>query len=415
MDIDKAVPKPKLYYGWVIVFFSALMQAVGPGQVYLNGIIIVSFRDRFAVSNEEILLATTGIMMISYGISSALFGILVGRVPLSWFSAAILTAMSVGYLALSMVTEVWQVAVIYALVFGIGQMALPVAQTMIARWFTLRRGLAFGIASCGFALPGFFIAPLMTYSIGRFGFSPTMVAYGVIIALMIPFAIRLIVNWPEDKGLFPDGMPDPASAVPSTASRQSESFEVRALIRSPHFWVVGLIVTISPLIVSQLMTYLVPMANASHVDLQAASFFLSGLAVSSVASKLLVGWLADRIPLRVLTTIPAAGYVIACLLFMNEGSALSFGIGALIAGASGGASAVMMAYVVGQVFGRNAFGTVAGLVTPIMVVLSLAATWTTGRLVDLHGHYQTVLQGFIGLSLIAAALSMLLRPTRANS
>ena len=414
MARQASVVQPRIFYGWVMVLFSALTQAVGVGQAYLNGILIVNFRDRFDASNQEILLATTGVMMISYGVSSAFFGILVAKIALAWFAAAIFAAMAAGYLALGMASEVWQIAVIYALLFGIGQMGLPVAQTMIARWFTVKRGLAFGIASCGFALPGFFVAPLMTYSIGRFGFSTTMMAYGVIIALIVPFALRFVVSWPEDKGLAPDGTPKVEGTTASAMLSPVEKLDVGALMRTPQFWIVGLIVTISPLIVTQLMTYLVPMADASNVDMQAASFFLSGLALSAIISKLLVGWLADRIPLKILTIIPPAGYVVACLLFMNQGSAMSFGLAALVAGASGGASAVMIAYVIGQVFGRNAFGTVAGLITPIVVVLSLAATWSTGHLVDRYGHFQMVLLGFISLAIVGAALSLLLRPGRVS-
>lgn len=405
MRAHAASASPRFFYGWIMVLFAALTLAVGVGQSYLNGILIVNFRERFEVSNQEIFLTTTGIMMVSYGLSSVLFGILVAKIGLALFAAIIFAAMALGYVALGMVTEIWEVGAVYALLFGVGQMGLPVAQTMVGRWFTAKQGLAFGVATCGLAMPGLLVAPLMTYSIGRFGFTPTMIAYGVLIACLIPLALRFIVSWPEDKGLTPDGLP---ASTPSTEPPAKP--DTRSLIRSPQFWLVGLIVTIAPLIVTQLMTYLVPMALAAEVDMQAASFFLSGLAVCSVLSKLMVGWLADRIPLKLLTIIPLAGYVMACLLFMQHGSPVAFGMAALITGASGGASAVMIAYVIGQTFGRGAFAAVAGLTTPIVVVLSLTATGITGYLVDLEGHFQTALVGFIGLAVAGAILSLFLRP-----
>jgi hypothetical protein len=92
-----AAPPPRFFYGWIMVLLAGLTLAAGVGQSYLNGILIVNFQERLEVSNQEIFLATTGIMMVSYGLSSALFGILVAKIALARFAALIFAAMGLGY------------------------------------------------------------------------------------------------------------------------------------------------------------------------------------------------------------------------------------------------------------------------------------------------------------------------------
>jgi hypothetical protein len=53
MSAQAPTASPRFFYGRVIVLFSTLTHAVGVGQDYLDGILIVNFRDRFDASNQE--------------------------------------------------------------------------------------------------------------------------------------------------------------------------------------------------------------------------------------------------------------------------------------------------------------------------------------------------------------------------
>jgi hypothetical protein len=41
---------PRIFYGWVMVALAFITGVVGVGQNYLNGILIVSLRERFEIS-----------------------------------------------------------------------------------------------------------------------------------------------------------------------------------------------------------------------------------------------------------------------------------------------------------------------------------------------------------------------------
>lgn len=399
-------PKSRFFYGWVIVLLAALTQAVSFGQLYLNGILIVSFREMFKVSNQEIFLVTTGLMTITYGLASALFGVLAHRYKLRIFAVVIYACMGIGYLCLSVMSHVWHIALIYGLLFGIGQLGLPVAQTMIAHWFVARRGMAFGFAACGFAVPGFLVAPAMASSIHRFGFSSTMLGYGCLILLFIPLALHYVIDWPEELGLEPDGQPvvSLSDVIPQKESNRA----IASLLPSPLFWLVAIIITLSPLVINQLMTYFVPMAKASGVDVRTASLFMSRLALAALAAKLVVGWLADRIPLRVIAALPPLGCLLACLLLIEDRSTASFALASLLLGAGGGASGVMIPVVVSKTFGRADFGAIIGLSTPLLVVQTLLSSWGAGHVVDATGGYRLVLLAFAALTILGCLLVVLL-------
>ena len=402
-----SAPRPRFFYGWVIVVLAGLTQAISVGQSYLNGVLIASFNDMFDVSTHSILMATTGIMMVSYGIASTCFGMLSGRIALRYFAAIVFAAMALGYLCLAAVNGIWQVGAVYALLFGLGQIGLPISQTMIAHWFVARRGIAFGIAACGLALPGFLVAPLMTYSIMHYGFSLTMLVYGLLIAMFIPLILGLVIEWPEQLGLSPNG-----AAKPETAIRNAEETEPAMssseLLKTPLFWLVAFTVTIGAMIVTQLMTYVVPMAKAANFDTQAASFFLSAIAFTALASKLITGWLADRMPFKLLAVLPALLVVISCLIFLVSTTFAGYLIASLVAGLGGGTANIMIPMVIAKIFGRTSFAAVAGLTIPVLVVLSFTATWSTGHIVDLTGSYNFALRGFIALATFGGILALML-------
>jgi len=65
-----AMPPAPLIYGWVMVALAFVTGAVVVGQNYLNGILVVSLRGCFEISNRGIFLATTGVTMLAFGPSA---------------------------------------------------------------------------------------------------------------------------------------------------------------------------------------------------------------------------------------------------------------------------------------------------------------------------------------------------------
>jgi len=86
----------------------------------------------------------------------------------------------VGFNALSFTTAVWQVAVCYALFMSSATMLLGplTATTLIARWFSSRRGVALGIAAVGPPWAGSLFPPLLQAMMSGFGWRVAVPALG---------------------------------------------------------------------------------------------------------------------------------------------------------------------------------------------------------------------------------------------
>jgi len=395
--------QPRVFYGWWMVLMGFVISAIGAGNGYLTGAYMVPFKEAFHASTENLVVATSALMMLAYGLLSPLYAILVRRFALRYFAAAVFLAMALGYVGLAYATALWQVAIVYSAFFSIGYLGYLVAPTLVANWFITRRGFAFGLTGCGFAVPGFLLAPLMTYAIRHYGMSASFLVYGLFIACLVPVALIYVVDRPEDKGLHPDGsavlFEDPSAAAVKSAWTPSR------LLRTKRFWIVAVIVNIQPTVVLQLTIHLMPMAKGAGIDLQAASFLLSVFAAMAVVGKIGIGWLSDRLSLRTIALIPMVGIMLCCCVLLAGSHLVEFFLASAVLGISSGAGVVMIGLVIARTFGREAFGLVVGLTVPLAVAMSTLATWATGRIIDVTGHYEIPIESFIALLVIGVLLA----------
>jgi predicted MFS family arabinose efflux permease len=110
--------------------------------------------------------------------------------------------------SVGLLREVWHLFAFHV-VFGFahGATSLVPVTTIIARWFNVRRSLAFSIGSSGLSLGGIAIAPFVALAIERYGLAvaaPWM-ALGML-AGVVPMALLVLRPSPQALGLEPDGL-----------------------------------------------------------------------------------------------------------------------------------------------------------------------------------------------------------------
>lgn len=93
---------------------------------------------------------------------------------------------SLGLIAASFATRVWQLVVTQGFVYGAGatMMYYP-AMVCLDEWFVRRKGLAFGIAWAGTGFSGVIVPLLVSWSLSRFSFRTTLRACAVVIVLFV--------------------------------------------------------------------------------------------------------------------------------------------------------------------------------------------------------------------------------------
>lgn len=397
----------KFLHGWIQVFMALLVQGVSIGTVYFTyGLIAVSFGEAFQPDRMVLMLGLTCIMITS-GIISPWAGVWLDRYPIRWMMLIGVLCLSGGYLALSFVTAMWQVLVIYGSLIAVATtLAGPLAaNTLLVRWFNQRRALALGIAAAGASLGGLVFPPLLQWLIDSLEWRAALqVLSGIILLSSAPWVVLFVINKPSDKGLHPDGAATPVSDT--LQQQQADQFSTtRAFMQNRSFWVIALVAGVLTAVQTAMLANLVPFAIDRGASAAQGALLVSLLASSSIMGKLMFGVAGDRLDLRVGFAVTLIVQSIALGFYITGEGYVWLVAGTVLLGLASGGMLPIWGGIVGRVFGPDNYGRAMGLMTPFITLLALTAPPLAGYSHDLTGSYVLAFTGFITI-LIAGALTL---------
>jgi MFS family permease len=404
----------RVFFGWwvtlslcVVVFLnSGIRFTTGP---FLKPIVADLGLDRASFS------LVVSLSLFLYGALQPFVGRMVDRVGAR---AMLVTGSLVLGVSLAAMAGVTSLVQLYA-VFGIG-MAVGLAMsshvvgaTVIARWFSRRRGTALstlGVASMsGMSL----LVPAATWLVLRLGWRATFVVFGgAVVLVVVPLALWLVRDAPETLGLTPDGLP-PEPARPGAAV--VERTDVATAVQTLSFWQLAGGLFTCGFSMSLLSTHGVPMLTDHGYDPMTASWTLGVLGGSSGIFTMLLGAVSDRLGRRlVLAWLYATrAAVFAGLFLVRDQPVALLGI-ALLGGVSMAGSLAMTSALTADIFGRFSVGTVFGSIFVVHQAGSAAGAWLAGLLFETTGGYGTAFATSCAFLLVAALVSLTIdeRPRR---
>lgn len=393
------------FYGWRIVAAAFLVQGLSTGAtVYVYGVFLKPLAEEFGASRMASGLGLSAFFTVQALVSPGLGRALDVRSIRTLMLVGV--ALLCGGLALIAAgNALWQLGVVFAVLVGLGSvMTGPLAaSTLVANWFTTQRGRALGLAALGTSFCGFFLPPIASLLIESIGWRAAclLLAAGVG-AILLPVVAMVVVSRPEERGTTPDGAPavvaHPGAPAPPEASARTS----RSLLRDRDFWsITGGIGLLAASAVA-LLTHLVAFATDLGIEPQNAAWLLSVSAGFAMCGKLFFGSIADRVDLRVafwsMVGVQLLGWM--ALLYGTDYGTLLFAAGIL--GLGTGGNLPMSGALVGATFGRADFGRVTGLMSPMMLALTLVTPPLAGYLFDRSGSYDLAFRILFGLTLFAA-------------
>lgn len=397
---------PGMFYGWLMVAVAFLVQALGAGNQYVNGILIQPLAEFFQTSSAQTLFFTSGIMMLSISLIAPLMGFILQRYSLRYFVAVIVAMVGCGYVALGLATQLWQLVLIYALLFSVGMVGSTMAtNTLVLHWFDRYRGRALGIAAAGVSAAGFVLPPVMMVGIERFGLQQTCLLFGCAILVLSPVIGFFVVERPEQRGLFSDGAAR-AAPMASAADAATPSWSLVKLLRSSRFWLIAAVASVCTGTAATLVLNLVPLALHSGIEKQRAAYLLSCAAVFAIVGKIGAGLLVERCSQRYVAVLPVIQLALSCGLLLYADTYWGLLCASVSIGLSMGATTLLVPSLVVSGFGRASFAAVFGAITPF-VTLSMSLTLPLfGHAFDSYGSYTQGLLLLCGLLFCAGALSL---------
>ena len=290
---------------------------------------------------------------------------------------------------------------------GMGLTAPPLAT--VGNWFIRKRGIAFGIATAGFGLGTVFL-PLVNYLIDSLDWRTTAVIIGVVIwAVGYPLAL-LMRHRPEQYGMKPDGLDEPAPAArrPTTPVPEPDFTPFEAL-RTRAFWLINLNAACRTFILSALAVNLVVALEGEGFSTATAANVLAAIGVLTVPGRLGTGVLADRIDKRVLAAGISLLMGTSMLLLAWASEVWQLAIFAPVYGLAHGGGGTVMFAMRAEYFGRRSFATISGMGTVMMASGSMLGAWLAAFIFDKTGSYNLAWMTFGAASLVGVAAILLVR------
>ena len=385
---------------WWSLGIAALTLAAQNGVLMAFGALYLPLLAAFPQGRGRVA-GVQSILSLLGGLGSPLVGLFLDRLgPRRLFQGGAILA-ALGLASASQVQSLPALFLTYGLVAGLGLAALgsPPNMVVAAQWFPGGRGRAIALADLGTALGAFLLVPFTQILIDGFGWRGALLVLGGLVLLLVVPA-NAFQRLPLASG--------DAARLP--AARGS----LREAARTPAFWWLVLLRFVSGIGFHLVNVHVIAFAVGTGIPALQAAAALGAVSLVSVAGRMTVGWLADRIGREVTLSLSYSSALlgIGCLYLLHatgwSGWLTAF---VLAYGLAQGSAGIVSAAKAADLFSGPRFGTVFGWIALASGPGEAVGVWAGGAIFDRTGGYLPAL-GFSALSLGAGILAIWMVGTR---
>lgn len=299
--------------------------------------------------------------------------------------------LALGFTALAVGTRSVAAYVTFMLLIGLlAAPSSPVAYTRaVSGIFIHSRGLALGIVQIGIGLSAALVPPLVSWVIGDWGWRA---GYLTLASLALIGCLPVAVGLPDRD----------AHAI---AAEQTKGFAKAR--RSRTFWLQLAAFATMALAFAGILAHFVPMLREGGLSAPRAGALAGLIGISVIVTRLIVGWLADRMEAALLGALSCLLCAAGCVALAFGGAALA-PAAALALGAAMGAEADLIGYLTARHFGVAAYSRAYAIqYGAFMLAAGLSPMWV-GALADRLGNYDVPLIVAASLLVIPTGLFLML-------
>ena len=381
----------QVFYGWWVILACFILGIITGAFTFFG---FTAFFDplvkEFGWSYTQVSFALS-LRGIEMSMLSPLVGFLVDRYGSRRLALLGVITIGLGFIMLSFTRTLWMFyASIVLIAFGGGGCTGVVLMHVAVNWFQRKAGLALGILTSGFGASGFLI-PVIVWLIDDFGWRTAVIILGAATWLIGIPLVLVIRNTPEECGLYPDGIkidPDPLPAARSEKSDgRPEKVDLLEALRHRAFIFLALGEAIRMMVVAAVITHIMPYLNFLHVPRATAGLIAAGVSVISILGRFGFGWLADYFDKRYTIAISMGMMSLGMfsLFYVDVWWIMILFLFLFPIGYGGGTS--VRGALLGEYFGRAAFGRLIGLVMGIGAIGAMIGPTLTGFIFDTTGSY----------------------------
>jgi MFS family permease len=396
----------QIFYGWWIVAAAFL------NLFFAVGIIFYGFPVFYPVLVESLGFTRAQVtegFLLGFLAAGLPFGLLAGavidRVGARGVILAGTSLIGISLIFMGFISRLWEYEALCVVEVLGYVMAGPIAnQVLIAKWFRIRRGEAMGYAYLGLGFGGVVSPLLVNFLIRILGWRHAVECVGtMIVAVLFPVGFWVTRSTPAELGLDPDGLAGTILREERTGGGDSVSTDLAAAVRTPNFWLILAGTTLVVGAIGAVIQHFILFLKDQGYSATAASQISTGLLASSLGSRVLVGYLADRF--RKKNTMALfyllLGATIPILHFAQRPvAAWSF---AVAFGFAMGADYMLIPLVTAECFGTASLGKLLALIIMGYSLGQWGAPWLVGKIFDVRQSYSLAWEIMTAAGVLGAA------------
>jgi len=422
---EQATSEPKFFYGWTIVAVGFLAHIASAFSISSTlSVFLKPLSNDLGISRGVFSLIRSGEILIGAA-AAPLVGTLIDRHGGRWLMAAGGLVSGAGFLLLGQAKDFWQFLLFRWLLISPGDalMGQMVVNVSISRWFVRMRGRALALAGMGHGLAKVGMPLLAASLIVHTGWRAAWVVFGVLtLVLVVAPSLLFMRRRPEDMGLLPDGRSRAQhdSGAPANeddlararAAIADVAWSRREALRTPAFWLIITTFGVAHVGVTGLNLHVFAFVSDQGHPAMVAALVMSIIAFMQFSTPMVWGLLAERSDIGRLIMakflIQAAGIFLA----LSTPGLLSLYAGFFLYGIGMGGTSILAEMIWANYFGRISLGKIRGMGSLLTHAFSAGGPPFFGLLFDFTQSYDLSFSIFIGLLIVSAFLSLLLRPPK---
>ena len=403
-----------MYYGWFIVGGAALSQVAIVGFFsYAFSLLVLPLQTSFDASRTEVMYTMSFTTILGLFLAPVI-GFMADKYSIRWLMVSGAVIFGGGLFALSMTQTLFQFALIFAFVMALSNQLLgPLCgSATISRWFTASRGKALGLAATGSSLGGMLLPALFAIWLGDNGNwrSALQNLSYVVLLTVLPYLLIFMRDFSENKPS--DNVATTANTSsdnePQPASEQHE-YTLKSIVKHPGYWIVGITLALLFSTYSALLANLTPYLSGQGLDKSTAAQVIMMLAIAGLIGKILFGYAADKINLRLALSITQAAVIAGLVLLATGPSYVVICAAIILLGLSTGGMLPVWGALLAAIFGTASYGRVMGLMMPLIVLIVMPGYSLAGYLFDQSGSYSSCFYIFSAVIALSMPLMALLK------
>jgi len=377
-------------YAWVRLAVSVALATIGGVGMWTMPVVLPSVQAEFGVLRADASLPFT-LTMLGFACGGVAMGRLQDRFGILAPGLLGISALSLGFFAVSMSPGLWSFALSYLLIGVGGSATFGPIMTDVSFWFTTHRGTAVAIAAAGNYVAGTIWPPVVQHAVAAVGWRHAHAGIALAcLASMLPLLLLL-------------RRPTPRNASAQLAAARSGKLDVPPGVLQVLLCIAGLACCVA---MAMPQVHIVAYCGDLGYGPARGAEMLSLMMAFGIVSRIGSGFVADRIGGLATLLLGSAAQGFALLLYaIFDGMTSLYVISALF-GLFQGGIVPSYAFIIREYFPPSEVGTRLGVVLMMTLFGMALGGWMSGAVFDYFGSYQAAFLNGLAWNLLNLAVAL---------